>query len=671
MSLKHDAQGFLVGEPFDIGKLMPLWSGISNDIRSIRDALSGRDSSPGAPLIATPSRSIAESDSPSQSVRRSAATPRERDEQGRFLSKSMNDSPAAGGGGNPAPNTPASESFLKGLANRLSRSALSAGSGMEEADPAVKAIQEIAQPMARGYEMLTGGSEDKKQTGLLRRLVQKITGKGAAAKTATPETAAAGGEGGGFMGLISGMFPKLAGMVGGLLPMLGTVFTSVLAPIAGVIAAWNVGQWIGTKIYEWMSESGINDIIFDGIDSIVSGVTKAWDNSVAGFNSFVDAAKSGWDSVIGVFKSAYEGLKSIPLIGPAIQAAENAVKKTIDVAKGAGDAAKNAYEAKTAPGSNPNAPKPEGAVNKTAAAVGGAAGSVVVGAKNIGASLSAIIAGGESGKEGYDAYNRGTGLGSTGHRDISKMSLDEIAQAQKLDKSDTNRLMAVGKYQMMPSTLAEGAKALGLKGDTKFDADTQEKLYADYLVGKKRPQIKDYITGKTTDSTAAQVAMAQEWRSVADPRTGATYADKGAAGNKASITADQSKAAMDAAKTLYSQNINDGMSEQEAYRKAVSTMRPITKDAGGTTAIAQSSAQSAPASLLAVATPKMPTAMASSAAPSIPSAPSVPALAESPSLVDPLASGGGRPVAVATSSPDVRQDLSDRRIAHIVNGGMT
>jgi len=35
------------------------------------------------------------------------------------------------------------------------------GSGLEEADPTVKAFNEVARPMARGYEMLTGGSHER------------------------------------------------------------------------------------------------------------------------------------------------------------------------------------------------------------------------------------------------------------------------------------------------------------------------------------------------------------------------------------------------------------------------------------------------------------------------------------------------------------------------------
>ena len=275
-------------------------------------------------------------------------------------------------------------------------------------------------------------------------------------------------------------------------------------------------------------------------------------------------------------------------------AAENttagrAIAKTAEVAKEAGAAAKAAYAEKVSPGTNPPSPAPNGMINKAASAVGGAAGGVVAGVK----SLSTIIAGGESGKEGYDAYNRGTGLGPTGHRNISGMTIDEISAAQKLDTSDKNRLMAVGKYQMMPTTLAEGAKSLGMSGGTKFDENTQEKLYTDYLVGKKRPEIKDYITGKSTDAQAAQIAMAKEWRSIADPRTGQTFADKGAAGNKASVTADQALLAMDDSAKRYQQNLASGMGEQESYRKAVAPLQSVTKNTGTETALAQANDPSA------------------------------------------------------------------------------
>ncbi len=108
---------------------------------------------------------------------------------------------------------------------------------MEEADPAVKAFNEVAQPMARGYEMLTGGSEDKKQTGFLRRIFStlsvfrkeetaysKAANKSLKLLEEKPE-AQANGEGGGLLGMMSGLLSKIpligpmlaggAGMLGG------------------------------------------------------------------------------------------------------------------------------------------------------------------------------------------------------------------------------------------------------------------------------------------------------------------------------------------------------------------------------------------------------------------------------------------------------------------------
>ena len=43
--------------------------------------------------------------------------------------------------------------------------------------------------------------------------------------------------------------------------------------------------------------------------------------------TLVDTAKAGWESVSGAFASAYEGLKSLPGIGPAIKAAEAGARK--------------------------------------------------------------------------------------------------------------------------------------------------------------------------------------------------------------------------------------------------------------------------------------------------------------------------------------------------------
>jgi hypothetical protein len=65
---------------------------------------------------------------------------------------------------------------LRGVADRIAGAIRESGSGMEEADPAVKAMNEVARPMARGYELLTGGSREKRQEGWLRRIWTSLTG---------------------------------------------------------------------------------------------------------------------------------------------------------------------------------------------------------------------------------------------------------------------------------------------------------------------------------------------------------------------------------------------------------------------------------------------------------------------------------------------------------------
>jgi hypothetical protein len=186
-----------------------------------------------------------------------------------------------------------------------------------------------------------------------------------------------------------------------------------------------------------------------------------------------------------------------------------------------------------------------------------------------GGSIADILRGGESGKEGYDAYNRGTGLGSVGHQDISSMTLGEIKRRQALDKSDKNRLMAVGMYQMIPATMRGAQEHLGISDDTVFSPEIQEQMFSKYLAGAKRKKIESYIKGDSNDAQGMGVAAAAEWRSIADPRTGKTYADKGAVGNAASISAESWLSSTNKARDAYQQNLQRGMTEDEAYQKAL------------------------------------------------------------------------------------------------------
>ena len=515
MALKHDAQGFLAGDPIDIGRALAVWDDIHEDVRAIRRAITeaGTMPAPGqsargpavkafnevaqpmarsaparrdanqvpallrkpatpqtggaggnanrrdAQATAATSHAVAAVRAANQVVQKAAAKPAARDGRGRFVRSGAGEgrapgAPGAGGGSGEDGNGEAG--VMRSIADRIVGAVKESGAGMEEADPAVKAFNEVAQPMARGYEFMTGGSDDKKQVGFLRRIFGTLNAfrkeEGAFNKAANRslknlESKPEGGEGGngGFWGTIlsaimgigpailagiGALFSKIpffgpkiggagaggvgagaAGAAGGAakaggglfkgalkkIPLLGALLAvggaaadiygsenddklsrrekdknvgkavggaggTIAGMAAGAAAgafAGPVGMAIGGMVGAFLGDQAgqiIGDTVGGWVNDlrnadIVGAITSAWDGVVSGFKSvydtigktwggFVDTAKAGWDTIANLFTSAYEGLKSIPVIGPAIQAVETAAKKTTEAASAAAAAAK-------------------------------------------------------------------------------------------------------------------------------------------------------------------------------------------------------------------------------------------------------------------------------------------------------------------------------------------
>ncbi len=63
--------------------------------------------------------------------------------------------------------------------------------------------------------------------------------------------------------------------------------------------------------------------------------------------------------------------------------------------------------------------------------------------------------------------------------------------------------------------------------------------------------------------------------------------------------------------------------------------------------------------------------MVSAPVPSAPVMPTSPKIADAPQVVQPLSSPEKRPIMVSVTAQDVSQDVSDRRVAHIVTGGLS
>lgn len=176
-----------------------------------------------------------------------------------------------------------------------------------------------------------------------------------------------------------------------------------------------------------------------------------------------------------------------------------------------------------------------------------------------------------SGEGDYNSFNQGRAGDSPNpsRLNLTAMTLGEITRRQDLPRNDPNRLFAAGKFQIIPGTMGETVRALGLDRNQRFTPDLQERMFADYLIGEKRPAVRAYITGTQRGPQGlgrAQLALAQEFASVADPRTGRSFYDGDSARNSASISAAQAASALNQMRAHYLQNIGRGMSPADAYR---------------------------------------------------------------------------------------------------------
>ena len=174
------------------------------------------------------------------------------------------------------------------------------------------------------------------------------------------------------------------------------------------------------------------------------------------------------------------------------------------------------------------------------------------------------------GEGDYGSYNRGRAGDANGAKiDFSEMTVGEVMRRQGLPSGDPDRLFAVGKYQVIPTTMAGAVNTLGIDKDAKFTPQLQERIFADYLIDEKRPDIKAYITGQTNGPEGrerAQYAAALEWASVGDPRKNGASHYGGTANNSASITPDEVGTRLDAMREQYQKNVAAGMSQADAYR---------------------------------------------------------------------------------------------------------
>jgi peptidoglycan hydrolase-like protein with peptidoglycan-binding domain len=189
-----------------------------------------------------------------------------------------------------------------------------------------------------------------------------------------------------------------------------------------------------------------------------------------------------------------------------------------------------------------------------------------------------------SGEGGYYSFNRGNAGDSPGESLDPNITVGEIIRRQQLSFTGPTQLFAVGKYQMIGpnqddpvGTFQRAVDALGISPNEKFTPELQERMFHGYLIAGKRPEIADYITGKTSGANGlyeAQLSLALEFASVGSPRKGGRGEHDGGAGNQASITLEESARALNQMRDKFLEGKRNGLSDSAAY--AALQDQPVT-----------------------------------------------------------------------------------------------
>ncbi|WP_341327491.1 glycoside hydrolase family 19 protein [Methylotuvimicrobium sp. KM2] len=289
--LPHDSEGFLVGETItDIRRASRAIDDIRDDVSAIKAAVVSPSSKAKVAAVAvrqiertrmqkdiassvgrSVSKAIDSTDkqkaektanSRQSSIERSsnqssAIETRRRDANGRFISSSVADIVEPGQEANRNKKGQFTSSSSTGkdernsnrlfgsFADRIAKSFAEAETGLADVDPNVKAAQEIAQPLSKGYQAIFGGESDKKKFHWFSRIFRELklsreesTVHAKAQKKVlddieekTGGSAASGGGGGGFFPIFSGA------SLGTILPgLLKKMFTGIGVGVAAIFS---------------------------------------------------------------------------------------------------------------------------------------------------------------------------------------------------------------------------------------------------------------------------------------------------------------------------------------------------------------------------------------------------------------------------------------------------
>ena len=582
--------------------------------------------------VATPSgrmkseRTQASSVSLAGSARRSVAagtvpaTPGERDGKGRFVRKQ-----AGEGEGSEDPQKMPSDKEskgLKGLGDRIA-SAINSSGSMDEADPAVKAFSEIAQPIARGYSMLSGGDKgDQNKTGWFRRILGELrlfraeeTGYAKAAgkslKALEEKPAAGGAESGG-----GGMLSTVLNGIRGALPGIATVLGSLAAAMAPLLAM--------LKVTEWAADTSQDK---ERVDALNEGAAKPAKEALqtVGIDKDAEIAKAR-EATLEKRDGDYSK-----------EAAAKATFAPSGIAPGTKEYDDAFYRAQQDKEAQAEAEKKKSFLQKGVDKVK-SVGRAVFGNRNKDAMVKQMA---ESGIT--DPKEQAMFMAQLDHESGGFTKMEE-----SFNYKSAARLMQVsGSARKQGQPAVEKAMAQGPEA-------VAELMYGGRM-GNKSPGDAYNFRGRGAIQLTGRENYARAGKALGIDLE-----------NHPELAAEPENSAKVAA--WYWKDTKLGPAAR------MGDVRAVTKKInGGTNGLDDRTAKYgkylSAASMGALSSPA-PVAMSVPIAPTI-RPPSIPAAADAPPVVVPLTSGSKpQPVIVAQAPADVGQDLRDRRIAHIATGGI-
>jgi len=221
----------------------------------------------------------------------------ERDARGRFAGGGQQSSDYAGG---------------DGLLGKISKTLDGIGGAVgntDRIDPtlaALKEVRDVVSPVGRGVMSLGQRLAERRKERWYDRILKAIKGGKGKGEGGGAGVSGADVKSGSFFGTmlgeisgkLLGALGEISGQVLGALGSVGGLLARVFAPVAAAWASWEVGQWLGKKLYDWLTESGLMGKIFDAFDEMVGGVKKA----------VAAGAKVASDSKLGSDEARYRPL---------------------------------------------------------------------------------------------------------------------------------------------------------------------------------------------------------------------------------------------------------------------------------------------------------------------------------------------------------------------------